>query len=79
MELTKKSPKYFKVTKPDECHYDLTYKYGINVLEGEFNDDPNVKCGPGGLYFTTIEYIQDFYSYGTNLRVVELPDDAILK
>ena len=79
MELTKELPKYFKVTKPDECHYGLTYHDGINALEGKFNDDPTMECGPGGLYFTTIENIQKFYSFGTNLRVVELPDDADLK
>ena len=75
MELTKESSKYFKVTRHDECHYGLTYKNGINVLEGKFNDDPNIECGPGGLYFTDKKNIHKFYNYGIYLRVVELPND----
>lgn len=66
---------YFKVTNESECHYGYQYKDGLNVLDQNFNDDADDICGPGGFYFTTKEYIHEYYGYGVNLRIVELPEN----
>jgi hypothetical protein len=66
---------YYKITNKDENHHGYKYKDGLNMLEGKFNENINDNCGKGGFYFTTAEYIHEFYDYGENLRVVELPLD----
>src|SRR5207244_1313830 len=48
---------------------------GLNVLQERFNDDPVMGCVAGGFYFTTLEYIPIFYSWGIYLREITLPID----
>lgn len=64
---------FFKVTNRSENHYNFQYRDGLNILQQQFNNNLNDSCGPGGFYFTTREHIHNFYRYGCNLRVVELP------
>ena len=64
---------YFKITNEYEIHNGFVYKDGLNILTEEFNDDPQASCVAGGFYFTTKEFIHDFYHYGCYLRVIELP------
>lgn len=66
---------YLKVTNEKENHYGFQYQDGLNILIEKFNDDPNASCVAGGFYFTTAEYIHNFYGYGVYLRVVILPID----
>ena len=66
---------YFKITNSEEIHNGFVYTDGLNVLLEPFNNDPNESCVAGGFYFTTLEYINKFYSYGVNLREVFLPTD----
>ena len=68
-------PKFFKVTNKKEIHNGFVYQTGLNILSGPFNDDVRESCGPGGLYFTTIKHIKNFYSHGVHLREVFLPTD----
>jgi hypothetical protein len=68
---------YYKITNETENHYGYQYKDGLNVLEEPF--DETLKCGKGGLYFTTSEFIHLFHDYGCNLRIVELPEDENFK
>jgi hypothetical protein len=68
---------YYKITNETENHYGYQYKDGLNVLEEPF--DETLKCGKGGLYFTTSEFIHLFHDYGYNLRIVELPNDENFK
>ena len=63
--------KYFKITNIDETHNGYAYRDGLNVLDKPFQ--PEGSCVPGGLYFTTIEFIPNFYPYGVYLREVILP------
>ena len=63
----------FKITNNNETHFGFTYVDGLNVLVEEFNDNPAVKCGKGGFYFTTKEHIPRFYSFGIYLREVTIP------
>ncbi|BCS83282.1 putative ankyrin repeat protein [Cotonvirus japonicus] len=63
----------FKVTSFNERHNDYQYADGLNVLNEEFNDDIKQECGPGGLYYTSNP--ENFYGYGTNLRVVYEPTE----
>jgi hypothetical protein len=66
-----------KVTNSKEIHHGFHYKDGLNVLPKEemFDDDPYHTCCPGGLYYTTEEYITKFLHFGSNLRIIGLPTD----
>jgi len=65
---------YFKITNQEECHHGYQYQTGLNLLDREF--EPRGTCVAGGLYFTTLEHLEEFYSYGVWLRVVIIPKDA---
>jgi len=64
---------YFKITNEKENHNGFQYNDGLNVLKGEFNDDPKASCVAGGFYFTDTEHIFEFLNYGIYLREVTLP------
>lgn len=66
---------YLKIFKSNLTHYDFTYQPGLNVLKTEFNDNPKDSCVPGGFYFTTPEYIHNFFNYGTMIGEINLPLD----
>ncbi|AYV85647.1 MAG: ankyrin repeat-containing protein [Satyrvirus sp.] len=66
---------YFKITNKNENHHGFQYKDGLNILDKKFDDNPENSCAPGGLYFTTKEFIHKFYKFGIYLRIVELPID----
>ncbi|AYV85715.1 MAG: ankyrin repeat protein [Satyrvirus sp.] len=65
---------YFKITNAKENHHGYQYKDGLNVLDKEFDDNPKNSGTAGGLYFITKEFIHNFYNYGVNLRIIELPE-----
>ena len=66
---------YYKVLKRDGVQKGFRYQWGIvNVLDKPFQVEGS--CVPGGLYFTTLEYIDDFFSYGDDIVEVFFPDDA---
>jgi len=67
---------YYKVTNEQECHNGYQYKDGLNILEEEFNDNPEHSCVPGGFYFTDYEHLPKFFQYGTWIREVTIPTDA---
>lgn len=56
----------------DNHHY--SYKIGLNVLNQPFSEKP--VCGPGGLYFCTIDQILQYINYGTQIALVEPAVDA---
>jgi len=66
--------KYFKITSHDECHHGYQYQNGLNVLDKPFAEEGS--CVPGGLYFTTLEYLHEFYGYGVWIREIQIPEDA---
>ncbi|AVL94466.1 ankyrin repeat protein [Moumouvirus australiensis] len=66
---------YFKITNENECHYGFQYKDGLNILEGEFNNNPKDICVPGRLYFSDSKNICGFLDFGIYLREVYLPTD----
>lgn len=68
-----KNIKFFKITNTKENHNGFQYKDGLNILDKKFDSNEKSSCSPGGLYFTTKEYISNFYNYGCNLRRIELP------
>ena len=63
---------YLKITNKEENHYGFQYQDGLNILIEPFSMTGS--CVKGGLYFTIKEHIHKFYSYGTNIRIVELPE-----
>jgi hypothetical protein len=66
---------FYKLLAADLRHYDFIYHEGLNVDTMPF--DPSGNCEPGGLYFTTFEYIPKWYSHHWPLIAdVALPDDA---
>ncbi|AGF85728.1 repeat protein [Moumouvirus goulette] len=66
---------YFKITNESECHHGYQYKNGLNILEGEFNDDPKDYCVPGRLYFCEPKDIHHYLGYGIYLREIYLPTE----
>lgn len=64
---------HLKVTNEPENHNGYQFKDGPNFLQEKFNNNPNDTCG-AGFHVTTKAHVHDFYTYGTNVRVVELPD-----
>jgi len=79
--------KYFKIVNLKWGNHAWRYSFGIHDLKdrGEkFNKTPI--CGPGGLYFTTSEYILDYVRYGDTLceitplgKIVEIIDMSTIK
>uniref|UniRef100_A0A6C0E5U3 Uncharacterized protein n=1 Tax=viral metagenome TaxID=1070528 RepID=A0A6C0E5U3_9ZZZZ len=63
-----------KIIRSDKCHNGFTYKIGLNILDKPF--EPKGSCVPGGLYYTNIDNIPDYYGYGELLVTVRIPDDA---
>ena len=55
---------YFKITNKKENHHGFQYVDGLNVLEEEFNNDPEQSCCAGGFYFTNAANILKFIGYG---------------
>lgn len=67
---------YYKVTNERENHNGYQYHNGLNILEGEFNDNPKESCVSGRLYFTDYYHLPLFFGYGTWIREVRIPQDA---
>jgi len=67
---------YYKVTNKEEKHHGYQYKDGLNILEEEFNDNPNASCVSGGFYFTDYEHLPRFLNHGVWIREVRIPKGA---
>jgi hypothetical protein len=65
---------YLKITNSSEKHFGLQYHDGLNIDPLPFAKEGS--CVPGGIYFTTPEYIYDFLEGGTYVREVTIPEDA---
>ena len=61
--------KYYKVTSENECHQGYQYTDGLNILDKPFEKEGS--CVPGGLYFTNLDHIAKFSTFGVWLREVE--------
>src|ERR1700728_200992 len=72
METPHPIPMYFKITNQDETHYGHKYHTGLNILSGIFQETGS--CVSGGLYYTDLEHVTEFFSYGIYLREVFLPE-----
>ena len=64
---------FYKVLNKKECHYNLQYKFGLNIDPIKFR--PSGDCEPGGIYFSR-EDILTFLYCGPYIRKVTLPEDA---
>ena len=65
---------YFKVTNESECHHGFQYQDGLNLLKEPFAKTGS--CVPGGLYFTNLDHVVDFISYGIFVREVLIPPES---
>ncbi len=65
---------YLKITNLEENHHGLQYMDGLNVDPVPFVKEGT--CVPGGIYFTTPEYICNFLHMGCYIREVMVPEDA---
>jgi hypothetical protein len=65
---------YLKITKPNETHYGLKYKTGLNTDPLPFAKTGS--CCPGGIYFTTPRHIAKYMYLGPWIREVTIPEDA---
>ncbi len=59
---------YVKVLRSDLTHNGFTYQLGLNIDDMPFDDNP--LCG-GGLFFTDLENLSKFLSYGSKVAIVE--------
>ena len=70
--------KFYKLTNELELHNGFQYVDGLNVDIITFN--PSGQCSSGGLYFTELNKIAKWISYGgetmTYIREVEILDDS---
>jgi len=67
---------FIKIFNRDDCHHGFQFHDGLNVDTVPFN--PNGTCQPGGLYFTTKKHVCEFLDFGSFVREVTVPDDAIV-
>jgi hypothetical protein len=65
---------YLKITNKDEIHHGLQYHDGLVIDPVPFEREGT--CCPGGIYFTTPEFICYFLDYGPWIREVTIPEDA---
>ena len=73
-ETTYSEETLVKIIKQDKHQRDFVYKTGLNILNKPFQ--PEGSCVPGGLYYTTLNKVHNYYHYGTLLVIVKIPDDA---
>lgn len=55
-------------------HQYFQYNVGENIDTISF--DPSGSCKSGGLYFTTFDYISEFYGHGIYIATIKLCEDA---
>ncbi len=65
---------YLKITNSEENHNNLQYQDGLIIDPVPFSYKGS--CCPGGIYFTTPEYICNFLDYGIYVREITIPEDA---
>ena len=65
---------YIKITNAKEYHHGLQYQDGLNIDPVPFAKEGS--CVPGGIYFTTPEFISYFIDMGIYIREVTIPEDA---
>ena len=75
IKLFSSSTIFCKLLNYGRNHFGFQYKLGKNIDHVPFN--PNGSCLSGGLYFTTLEYLPQFISYGINIAYIELCKDAL--
>ena len=66
--------RFVKILNQEENHHGFQYKDGLCQLVQDFC--PSGSCQPGGLYFTTLDSSDEFFSFGNHARVLEIPDKA---
>jgi len=65
---------FVKIINSEHKHNNYPYKHGLNEDVIPFN--PSGTCLPGGLYFTTDQFIKKFMLFGDYVAKVEIPDNA---
>lgn len=55
-------------------HHYFEYKLGLNIDTVPFN--PSGSCKSGGLYFTTAEYLHNYFHVGDYIAIIDLPQNA---
>jgi len=65
--------RFYKVTNAKEIHNGFVYKDGLNILDKKFNRHGS--CVAGGLYFTNLYNLHNFYAFEIHLREIFLPLD----
>src|SRR5271170_7606741 len=65
--------RFYKITNAKEIHRGFAYKDGLNILDKKFNGHGS--CVAGGLYFTNLYNLHNFYAFGIHLREIFLPLD----
>ena len=65
---------YYKLTNKTETHNLFQYKDGLNIDSNKFK--PYGNCSGGGLYFTKLDKLYQFESYGSYIRPLIVPSQV---
>ena len=75
MDSFDRSATYYKIIGNNYGKY--PYKLGLNTLADNGETFNKIQeCGPGGLYFCTINNIFAYLNYGNKVCILTIPDDA---
>ncbi len=67
---------FYKVMNNKMNHNGKEYKYGNNTLDGKFDNDSSKECCDGRLYVSDHNNIKRYLSYGTDICLVFVPNNA---
>lgn len=68
---------FLMVTNLEEVYHNYQLNDGLNISSIPREENPANSHHGHGFFFTTAEYINNYYAYGCNLRQVILPQDDI--
>ena len=67
---------FIKMLNNEERHNGMQYKTGLNKDTVPFNGSG--RCSDGGLYFSKLSKCNLYMDHGTIMRLVTIPDDAMV-
>jgi hypothetical protein len=68
--------KFYKFINKEKCHFGMNFTIGENIDSIEFSPNQIEKYNGGGMYFTTMDHIFKFISFGCYLCEILIHDDA---
>ena len=70
--------KFAKILGPNYCNNGFYYQLGLNQLPPDEPFQGHSSCMPGGLYFTTDDYLYKYLLHGIHYARLTVPSDALV-